>query len=490
MRKVLSILTLLCLLLSACSLAPAINSQALDYFKANDLAANQIILLNILRAKDGAPLHFSELSQIRGQLSVQASASSTFPFGPLAHATMLPRRLATVGFTVSSAPSFDISSLDTKDFTDGVMTPISPQTAEFFLDEGIDYRMVLMLLVSGIRTAGSPEMLLNAPESSRSVCYAVRPAQFSVSTAYRIVPIDDIAKGLRGPAAAQAELAHKIVNSKCPSGFQGYSEPEYFAFLRTIDHIGRLYPVTIRQPPKPVGAPFTLNMNADLRAITNIDPTKYTLKKLRSGQFELMAASRGSTIVLCEPMPDGSVFPASFLGGGDAQGAKIPVNACDPTAESQDAAADDDPTVTAGPPPPSLTVGADPNTFTLKLRSTFEVIQYVGQVLAFQAAETAQTPDRPERCITIEQQPAQPNAPTCTGGALFHLQHQNSVFSPDVTSVPYDGEDWSLPMPAPCTDPENRCDHTLETMSIISLLLNQNKSAKDIAGTPAVQVVP
>jgi hypothetical protein len=225
-----------------------------------------------------------------------------------------------------------------------------------------------------------------------------------------------------------------------------------------------------------------------LRAITNIDPTKYTLRKLKSGQFELMAASRGKSIVLCEPMPDGSVFPASVLGSGDVEGARIPANACDPAAGSQDP--DDDNQVVAGAPAPSLIIGADRNTFTLKLRSTFEVIQYVGQVLAFQAAESAQTPDRPERCITVEQQPAQPNAPTCSGGALFHLQHQSSAFEPDVTSVPYDGENWSLPMPMPCTDPENRCDHTLETMSIISLLLNQNKSAKDIAGTPAVQVVP
>jgi hypothetical protein len=103
MRKFFLLLALLCPWLSACSLSPAINHQALDYFRANDLAANQIILMNILRAKDGAPLHFSELSQIRGQLSVQAAASSTFPFGPIAHATQLPRRLATLGLTVSSA---------------------------------------------------------------------------------------------------------------------------------------------------------------------------------------------------------------------------------------------------------------------------------------------------------------------------------------------------------------------------------------------------
>jgi hypothetical protein len=488
MRKFFLLLALLCPWLSACSLSPAINHQALDYFRANDLAANQIILMNILRAKDGAPLHFSELSQIRGQLSVQAAASSTFPFGPIAHATQLPRRLATLGLTVSSAPSFDISSLDTKDFTEGVMTPITPQTAEFFLDEGIDYRMVLMLLVSGIRTAGSPEMLLNAPESSRSVCYATKPGMEDVTSAYRIVPIDDIGKGKFGPQKAEAEAKGLIVNRNCPTG-DTYSEPEYYAFLRIIDNIKRLYPVTVPQAPRPVGAPFTLNMNKDLRAITNIDPTKYTLAKLRSGQFQLMAASHGTTIVLCESMDDGTVIPASVLSGGDPQLRKVPANACDPSAEAGDTG-DDDTDIAPAAPPASVIIGAKPPTFTLKLRSTFEVIQYVGQVLEFQEAETAQHPDRPERCITVEQQSALPTTPTCNGGVLFHLQHISPVLDPDAISVPYDGQNWSLPPPVPCTDPENHCDHTLETMSIISLLLNQNKSAKDIATTPAVQAVP
>jgi hypothetical protein len=156
--------------LTACSLGDAINHQIFDYYQVNDLASNQIILLNILYARDGAPLHFSELSQIRGQMSVSASASTTFPFGVIGHANPAPRDVGTVGATVSSSPSFDIVSLDTKDFTAGVMAPITPQAIRFFLDEGIDYRLVMMLLVSAIRPAGSSEMVLNAPNDSRIVC--------------------------------------------------------------------------------------------------------------------------------------------------------------------------------------------------------------------------------------------------------------------------------------------------------------------------------
>jgi hypothetical protein len=55
--------------------------------------------------------------------------------------------------------------------------------------------------------------------------------------------------------------------------------------------------------------------------------------------------------------------------------------------------------------------------------------------------------------------------------------------------VEYDGRRWSIPAAHTCLDVA-RCDHSAETMSIISLLLNRNKSAKDIASTPAVEVVP
>jgi hypothetical protein len=293
-RKFLLLLGLICPFLAGCSLSPAISHQTTDYFRANDLAANQIILLNILRARDGAPLHFSELSQIRGQLTVQFAGSTTFPYGPIGHATQLVRRLGTVGLTVSSAPSFDISSLDTKDFTDGVMTPISPQDVEFFLDEGTDYRMVLMLLVSGIRPAGTQEMILNAPDSSRMVCYSepehpnAPPVLFSI-----------VSGGV-----------------SCPQP----PEPEYYTYLRAINGLGRLYPVSVILPPKPIGAPFPLNIGANLRAVAALDPSKYTLAQVKSGpnkgMFQLMTPSHGSSIALCETTSAGPQV-VSVLTSGD-----------------------------------------------------------------------------------------------------------------------------------------------------------------------------
>jgi hypothetical protein len=478
----------LALLTAGCSLSTAINHQALDYFDANDTAANQIILLNIIRARYGAPLHFSELSQIRGQLSVGASASATFPFGPFSHATTVPRRLGTLGLTVSSAPSFDISSLDTKDFTQGVMTPITPQTVEFFLDEGIDSRMVLLLLVSGIYRNEASEMVLNAPESSRVVCYTKRPAP--LASPFATVP---------APHGAFAIMAGE---QPCPDGTaQETREPEFYTYLRAIDSIPRLYAVTAMQPGKSVGPPFALDIARQLKTVSNINPQKYSLQMVRTGpnagKYQLVQKSSGTQIVLCGTDPGGTAHVVSALAATPGT-VRVRKSACDPAA-----APDDDDDMSSTGPADEVTIGVTPGTYVLKLRSTLEVIQYVGALLALQDRETfddpSKNPTQIPQCITLQPQTRENGFAhaTCTGdGELFHVLDSTGVLTASPAVIRYDGAGYALPLPPTCSDAsEIECDptkydHTLQTMAMISLLLNQNKSAQDKATTPAVQAVP
>jgi hypothetical protein len=436
------------LFVSACSLASAINADVFDYFNVNDLASNRVILLNILRAKDSSPLHFGELSQIRGQLSANASASSTFPFGPKDRATTLPRNLATAGIGVSISPSFDITSLDEQDFTKGVMTPITPGTAEFFLNEGIDYRLVLILLASGIRLAGNSEMLLNVPNSSRKVCYDHTLLINEMPTKYQIISSDE-------PCA-------------------GESEREFYGFLRVVNHIGRLFTASFKER-RPVGPPFVLDMKTQLRAIASIDPAKYTLSRLQNGQYQIFAATHAAATVLCRESGHGD--PPRVVSVFDANGeanTPIPERAC--IAES----GANDPSLPEARP--AVLAGSTPGTFVIRLRSTLEIIRYAGQLLAFQEEQTKA--NGIERCVTLTYRPI--SGPTCNGGTVFNLAHS---ILPTESGIAYGGNYWSLPEPHACTQAEV-CDHTLETMAMISLLLNQNKSAKEISTTPAVQAVP
>ena len=464
MRRLLVISALLCPLLAACSLEPIINHQVVDYFEDNDIASNQVILQNILRAKDGAPLHFSELANIRGSLSSGASASATFPFMGPDHATTLPRKLGTVGVTISSSPSFDIDSLDTQDFTNGVMRPITPETAQFFLNEGIDYRMVLLLLVSGVRSAGSPEMLLNAPNSSRIVCYKETPGTNAVPIDYTIVEADE-------PCA-------------------GKSEPEFYAFLRTINNLGRLYPLSVTKSPKPVGSPFDLDMSKSMTEVAKIDPSHYRLVQLKPGKYSekyrLLSEMQGSDVVLCQDVSGDPVI-VGILDSERDESTPVPSDAClRKRGGAVDHSAYDDQTGLTQ----QTVVGDEKRTVVFMLRSTLEVIEYVGQILALQQEETQENPQLPERCVTLEYEDYKDGKRmTCNYGVLFHLQPSSAGLNSPLTTVSYNGVSWSLPAPRVCRSP-TQCDHTLETISVISLLLNQNKSSKDIAKTQAVQVVP
>src|ERR1700683_1456548 len=65
-----------------CSLGGVIDDHSHDYDAALDLAANEDVVTNILRARDRAPLHFSELSQLRGSVQAGVSLGAALPFGP------------------------------------------------------------------------------------------------------------------------------------------------------------------------------------------------------------------------------------------------------------------------------------------------------------------------------------------------------------------------------------------------------------------------
>jgi hypothetical protein len=140
-------------------------------------------------------------------------------------------------------------------------------------------------------------------------------------------------------------------------------------------------------------------------------------------------------------------------------------------------------------PDQTVTIGQTPGTFAIRLRSTLEVIQYVGQLLAYQEAATAKHKDRPERCATLQFIKYDTSNATCDGAVLFRTQSDFGPTTPSALSVQYNGRQWSLAPPHICAEPEH-CDYSLQTMAMISLLLNENKSAKDIPTTPAVQVVP
>lgn len=137
------------LLLAGCSLGPVIAENTIDYNTTVETVTNSVLVTNILRARDGAPLYFSDLSQIRGSLQLNLSAQTTVPYGAIYSSTTA----ATVQpgpFTVSTQPGFDVAPLNTKKFAEGMLAGIDVKQFGFFLARGIDYELLLNLVVSRV----------------------------------------------------------------------------------------------------------------------------------------------------------------------------------------------------------------------------------------------------------------------------------------------------------------------------------------------------
>jgi hypothetical protein len=283
-----------------------------------------------------------------------------------------------------------------------------------------------------------------------------------------------------------------------------------------------------------------------------MDPAKYRLQKLASGQYQLSESARGESVALCqEPAQGGSSSVLTVFRSEGDESSSVDAGACVVRAPQPA-------TVSAQNATKAITIGASTDTIVMTLRSTLEVIQYLGRILAFEEEYSRPAIDRVRetlaragigftglaiqgdglvfqltdprlagnalgalgnidpaltttiatngagairfnagepsslairilgrgapRCVTLG---FESSTPGCNGDIMFNLQHQ-AASAP--IGLDYNGQYWAVPQPQSCT--ATSCDHTLETMAIVSLLLNQNKSAKDIPSTPAVEVVP
>ena len=137
------------LLLAGCSLAPVIAENTLDYNTAVETVSNSVLVSNVLRARDGAPLYFSDLSQIRGAVQLSLQTQTTVPYGPVfpgaAGASAQGGPLA-----VSSQPGFDVAPLNTKKFAQGMLEGIDVKVFAYFIQRHVDPKVFLNLVVSRV----------------------------------------------------------------------------------------------------------------------------------------------------------------------------------------------------------------------------------------------------------------------------------------------------------------------------------------------------
>jgi len=269
------------LTLVACNFAPQMNSDAVSYNEVVEETTDRLLVLNILRSRDKAPLHFAAVPLVHESLQVAAGVQATVPFGATNRSPQ--RDLLTPTIAVQQAPSFDLSTLDTKDFITGISSPIDPRLVKYALDRGFDRRLILMLFFSSAEVVERKN---------------VEPNRGSDSDAGGAVPKTGHSRG-GGPPAA--DTASPIVNDK----IRVYNSPreaidgripivhsdtplgcdQRTQFELYLDLINRLQRFTANaySERRLVAEGFNVKNANDVRDLAQIDPNKFRLVYDTSG---------------------------------------------------------------------------------------------------------------------------------------------------------------------------------------------------------------
>ena len=105
-----------------------------------------MLLLNVVRAKNRLPMHFTAISQIKGSLSTTLGTGSDAPFGGDASSTYK----VTPSANYKSSPTYDLAILDSQKFMRGVSAPVSLELVRHYLEQGWPVDFLFYLLVESI----------------------------------------------------------------------------------------------------------------------------------------------------------------------------------------------------------------------------------------------------------------------------------------------------------------------------------------------------
>lgn len=135
--------------LGACSTIDEFGPRSARYNLAAVDSRSRSILTNVLRSAYGKPLQFTDLTTATGQATLGGELGLTVPFDVDPDTTARTFSGAPKA-SASGTSSFNVVSLNSKEFYQGLQTPISVQHIANFLASGYDPQLLLFLIISDI----------------------------------------------------------------------------------------------------------------------------------------------------------------------------------------------------------------------------------------------------------------------------------------------------------------------------------------------------
>ncbi|HEV2745995.1 MAG TPA: hypothetical protein VGW34_01690 [Allosphingosinicella sp.] len=159
-------------LLSGCAFRGDVSRMSVDFNATVASSANELTLLNVLRAREHQPLHFTSFSLVRGNIQFTGGAgfntvirgagttTDTDPAGKVATSVAEGVETFTPNLSaqVVTGPNFDIAVFDTQEFYQGILTSVPTTTVAHYLYQGWRSDLLMYLLVQRVNFRASSDI--------------------------------------------------------------------------------------------------------------------------------------------------------------------------------------------------------------------------------------------------------------------------------------------------------------------------------------------
>jgi len=161
------------LLAFGCSSHRQLAIQAVDFNLTVEKAQNEMLLLNVIRAKDRLPMYMTGIASLSGNVSTSIAASlpGTYTSSKgIGIDTITRSTTPSAGASMSANPTFSLAVLDTQEFMKGFLAPISTDLLAYYWNQGWPPDLLIYLLVQQVEivpnSGGPTQVLRNYPDST------------------------------------------------------------------------------------------------------------------------------------------------------------------------------------------------------------------------------------------------------------------------------------------------------------------------------------
>jgi hypothetical protein len=494
--------------LGGCMIGPSvIKSDTLAYGDVIEDTTNKLLVLNVLRARDKAPLHFADIPIMRE--SLQQSFSFTWlDFFGTSRAPSSTRDSLALGTSVQKSPSFDLNHLHSKDFITGISSPIDPKVVKYWLDRGLDRRLALLLFFSAVeitetRSEKGPANTIRITNSPRDAVDVIRNRKqgFAGEEALLCDRQSDFERYLKLLNRVKTFFAHnyrerRLLARDVKPGYaddsrnlQAFAALDQTKVQLVYDRERDSYSVYALSSEQKIA--FCFYGEADEGAAATSTPELGVIESGREAATDRRTCYQSVVDVSREEVAPRAISPSPIFFTGAAN-VKEPSRYCEIYNRFSGIT-----------PKPAVKPGGYPRMeLRLYIRSVGEIFQFLGDLLHYQDEVRHYVDSNPQLGLKL-------NSPVTFGycgdtpepgcddvflrvdadpcNARFFITYREKQYHVGNFDPPRDSNRGGLGCRP---DTSQRRDHTLEVLGVLHQLIGLNKSASDIRSTPSVNVLP